>query len=272
MPPDDVLEVEEVPWSQLGPTFIDSWGRPRGKVQPEHVEITGQTGSGKGYFLCTICQERAAARGTSIVIIATKPDDDTFPRLGWPVVDTWEDVKRYRWCIFWPRTQAVGEERKKHQEQAIYDLLANLWKPRANVVIVFDEVRYVEKLSPRLKETIEMMWREARALGITVVAQAQRPVGMARDQHSESAWKIVFPPADEDDMERFAQLLGPPRLWVPVLQELDPERHEFVIRNTISKETFVSWIDTELKPLPDQRDQHATERVPPYKPPRRTHA
>lgn len=268
----EAVEIEALPWSELGPTFIDAWGRPRGKAMAEHIEVTGQNGSGKGYFVATILQQRAKARGTSAVVIVTKPDDDSIPRLGWPIVDTFEDVRRYRWCVFWPRTKAVGEERERYHEQKIYDLLTRLWQPGANIVEVFDEIRYVEELSPRLKKLIKMQWREARAMGISQVAEAQRPVGMARDQHSETAWKIVFPPADEDDMERFAQLLGPPKLWEPVLAELDRENHEFVIRNVTSKEAYISWIDQDLRPLPDQRDQHATSRVRPYKPRRRTHA
>lgn len=269
--PDVQVEVEALPWSVIGPTFIQAWGRSRGKSQPEHVEITGQTGSGKTYFTGTILQERAAWRGTSEILIATKPDDDTIPRLGWPIVDTWAGVCKYRWSVFWPRTTAVGEARKKHHEQKLYELLERLWHPHANTVVAFDEIRYVEKLSARLKELVQMYWREARSQGIPIVAQAQRPVGMVRDQHSETAWKVVFPPADEDDMERFAQLLGPPHQWTPVLEDLDQQRHEFVIRNTVTKEAFVSWIDTELRPIPAQRDQEPTERTPPYRR-RRRHA
>lgn len=268
---EQTVEIEAIPWSELGPTFIESWGNSRGKLQAEHIEITGQNGSGKSYTLCTICQERAQIRGTSVVIIVTKPDDDSIPRLGWPIVDTWEDVCKYRWCVFWPRTTAVGEERQRFHEEKIYDLLSNLWQPNAHTVVAFDEILYIESLSDRLRKLIRMMWREARAQDIPMIAMAQRPLGMAREQHSETAWKIVFPPADEDDMKRFAQLLGNPKLWAPVLEELTQEHHEFVIRNTITKQAFVSWIDLELKSLPAQRDQDATERVPPYNPRSKSH-
>ena len=39
-----VQAPERVPWSEIGEDFINAWGRPDGKLEPEHVEITGQTG------------------------------------------------------------------------------------------------------------------------------------------------------------------------------------------------------------------------------------
>ena len=81
---------------------------------------------------------------------------------------------------------------------------------------------------------------------------------MVRDQHSETRWKIVFPPADMGDMKRFAELLGRPRDWQPVLEDLDQERHEFVMRNNVTKRAYITWIDfplEDLAPLPE-REEH----------------
>lgn len=247
---------ERVPWSQLGPEFAAEWGRPAGKFQPEHIEITGQSGSGKTYFLGTILQQRAAARGSQEILLVTKPDDDTVPMLGWPIVDTWRELKKYQQTVFWPRTAKKGEEREKYHEKKIYELLSELWQPNSNTVIAFDEVGYVEDLSQRLKKMIRMYWREARSgAGITIGAMKQRPIGVVRDQHSESRWKAVFPPADMGDMQRFAELLGHPRDWGPVLQELDQEEHEFVLRNSVRKLAYITWVDVPLKPIPAQAKQ-----------------
>jgi nucleoside-triphosphatase THEP1 len=244
-----------VPWSELGGEFINAWGRPDGQLEPEHMEITGQTGSGKTYVLTALLQERALLRGSSEIFVATKRQDKVFDLLGWPVVDTWAELQKYRWAMFWPQTSEVGSKRKAYLKGKIEELLSRLWQPDANVVIAFDEIGTVEQLSAEIRELIRMYWREARSTGITVVAMKQRPVGVVRDQHSESRWKVVFPPADDDDMPRFAQLLGSPAEWVPVLKSLDQENHEFVIRNTVTKDAYISWIDYPLHPVAGQTKQ-----------------
>jgi nucleoside-triphosphatase THEP1 len=247
---------ERVPWSALAEEFALTWGRENGRHNPEHIEISGQSGSGKTYFLGTILQQRAAARGSQEILIATKPDDDTIPRLGWPIVDTWRELQRYRQAVYWPRTQKKGDEREKYHEKKIYELLSQLWQPNSNTVVAFDEIGYVEDLSHRIKKMVRMYWREARSgAGITLAAMKQRPVGVVRDQHSESRWKAVFPPADMGDMQRFAELLGHPRDWSPILQDLDQENHEFVLRNSNRRIAYITWVDTDLKPIPAQENQ-----------------
>lgn len=261
---DDPVELEAVPWSELGPTFIEQWGRSRGRDEAEHVEVTGQTGSGKGYWAAAVLQARAQVRGTSAILVESKPDDDTVAKLGWPIVDDWNGVLDYRWCTYWPRTNAVGAEREKYQAERFTELFTNLWVPNANTVVAVAEIRSLEELSPELRKLIRMYLREARSVGIPFMAMAQRPIGMARDLHSETAWKVVFPPADEDDLDRFAQLLGTPKVWGEILGELDQEKHEFIIKNTVTKEVFVSWVDYEVRPIPVQRDQKPRSESSPY--------
>jgi hypothetical protein len=247
---------EEVPWSLLGEDFTRSWGRDkRGKMRAEHWEISGQSGSGKSYAEATALQLRARLYDTPEIAVMTKVDDDSIPLLGWPEVDSFGDLRRYRQAVFWPRTDLKGEDREKYHERVLYDLLSRLWTKEANTVIAFDEIGYVEDLSRRLKKFIRMMWREARSNGISIIAMKQRPVGVVRDQHSESRWKAVFPPADMGDMERFSELLGRPRDWAPVLESLDQEMHQFVLRNSFTKECYITWIDTPLRPLPSQQHQ-----------------
>ena len=252
---------EEIPWSVLGPDFLEAWGHDeQGKLRAEHWEIEGQSGSGKSYLAATAMQQRAARWGTATLAILTKNTDDSIPLLGWPQVTSYAELRRerYLWATVWPVTSEVGEGREKHHEQVIYDLMANLWpKPGevANVVIYMDEIRYIESLSRRLKKLVRQYWREGRSHGISLIAGAQRPLEMVRDMHSEARWKAVFAPADEADMERFAELLGPPREWEPVLRSLDQTVHQFVLKNTFTQDVYITWIDEELRPLPSQSAQ-----------------
>src|ERR1700677_664995 len=174
---------DEVPWSTLGPHFIEEWGHDGNKMRGEHIEIMGQTGSGKSYAEATILQQRAERWNTAEIVLVTKESDDSIPLLGWQVCDKFEDIQKYRQCIFWPRTSLQGEERERFHEEQIHNLLSSLWMPDANVVLAFDEIGYVEDLSSRLKKQIRMYWREGRSHNISIVAMKQRPVGVQRDQH-----------------------------------------------------------------------------------------
>ena len=262
-----------VPWSQLGPDFIEAWGRREdGRPDWEHLEVTGQSGSGKSYAIATILQQRAARWNTAELVCLSKQTDDSIPLLGWPEVDDFEQLRNYRQATFWPRTTLVGADKERYHEQRFYDLLSRLWPAPgelANCVVYLDEVRYLERLPgpsqgqrSRLRKLIRQYWREGRSHGISLIAGAQRPVEMVRDQHSESRWKAVFPPADEGDMDRFAELLGRPRDWAPVLESLDQRAHQFVLRNSFTKDAYITWVDVDLRPLPSQVDQGADHTPP----------
>jgi nucleoside-triphosphatase THEP1 len=248
---------ETIPWSELGPHFIEEWGHDDGKMRGEHIEICGQTGSGKSYAEATILQQRAERWNTAEIVVVTKESDDSIPLLGWQVCDKFEDIRKYRQCIFWPRTSLQGEQREDFHEEQIHNLLSSLWMPDANVVIAFDEIGYIESLSTRVQKQIRMYWREGRSHNISLVAMKQRPVGVQRDQHSESRWKIVFPPADQGDMKRFAEMLGRVGDWQPVLEGIDQQSHQFVIRNSVTKDAYISWIDEELRPIKSQGQQQS---------------
>jgi hypothetical protein len=66
--------------------------------------------------------------------------------------------------------------------------------------------------------------------------------------HSETSWTAVFKPKDRSDAERFAELLGHRRDWIPVLDSLDRQEHEFVLRHAPTEQAYISWVDTPLAP------------------------
>ena len=241
---------ERIPWSVLGRDFTATWGRADpAHPEPEHLEIVGPTGSGKTYLLCTMLQERMIRRKSAAVLVCTKPADKTVLRLGWPVIDRAADLGDNPNAIFWPRTRRMGNQRRDYHEAKISDLLHTLWTPDSNRIVAFDEVGYVESLSGDLKAIVQQYWREGRSQGITVVAMKQRPQGVLRDMHSETFWKAAFPPEDRGDLERWAELFGARRDWMPVFDSLDPGRREFIIRHSRSREAYISWVDEELRPV-----------------------
>lgn len=238
--------IERVPWSVIGPDFIASWGQPRGKMMPEHLEILGPTGSGKSYLLVDILKERARRRKSSIIYIVTKQADDTVEQLDWPVVDTWREVTQHDQCVYWPTTSKLGSERKAFQTEKVEELINRLWRKNANTIIVFDEFVYVEELSPELKELLAMLLREGRSHGLTVVGGKQRVQGVQRNFHSETDWKIAFRMNDRQDNERLAELFGTKRYYVDVIEDLDREKHEFLIQHKLTDTQYISWVDRPL--------------------------
>lgn len=246
-----------VPWSQLEPDFTAAWGLadPR-DPQPEGLEIVGQTGSGKTYLLCSALQARMVRRQTPAVIICSKKADRVFARLGWPVIDTPAEVNKHPNAIYWPRTSAMGRLRQEFYDRKISQLLESLWVEDSNRIVAFDEIGYVESLSGNLRAMVQQYWREGRSLGITVVAMKQRPQGTQRDMHSETYWCAAFKPKDRGDLERWAELYGHRRDWMPVFDSLDRPAHgdrgeqrEFILRHSRSDEAYISWIDRPLKPI-----------------------
>lgn len=252
-----IIEVEAVPWSILGDQFIEVWGRSNPKnPQPEHLEIIGITGSGKSFLLTQILSEMARRRKSSIIYIVNKPADGSIGKLHWPVVDSWDElvetekktgIQQY---IFWPQTSAVGTARAQYQEERIQELLENLWVPGANTIVVFDEFATLEKFSKNMKDLLNMYLREGRSQGITCVMGKQRGQGVQRDMHSESTWTICFKLKDRKDTEYVAEMFGDKREFVPVLQSLSKERHEFLIQSKNDEATYISWVDRP-KPLYD---------------------
>ena len=241
--PDGPAAVPRIPWSRVGLTFAKEWGRPNGKTMPEHLEILGPSGSGKTFVLKTILRQRVALRKSSVIFLATKPADDTILSLGWPIVDNWRGVEHNEQVIYWPRTRALGARRKAFQAERITDLLDRMWVPDSNRILVFDEIAYVEKLSPELRDTIDTYLREARSQGITLVMGKQRPQGVTREMHAETAWVISFKGRDRNDNERQAELFGSKKEWLPVLESLDTSRHEFLMQYRNTGAAVISWID-----------------------------
>lgn len=245
---------ERVPWSELGPHFYAAWGRADpSDPQPEHFEIVGPSGSGKSYLLCTVEQGMQVRRKTSCVLICTKRADRVFAKLGWPTCSSIDEVRKERNCLYWPQTSATGTRRDAYLEAKIRELMEWLWKPDANLHVAFDEVAKVEGLSAELHALVQMYWREGRSLGITVVGMKQRPQGTQRDMHSESPWTAGFKPKDRSDAERWAELFGARRDWLPVLDDLDRRNREFILASPVHDEAYISWVDTELHPVKVKR-------------------
>jgi hypothetical protein len=250
------VSIPERPWSEIGQEFAENWGRlDPSDPQPEHLEVIGPTRSGKTLFMCKVIQERMIVRKTPTVVMQSKPADDTVMRLGWPVITNGDvrKVRRERWSIYWPQTNATGQKRKLYQADKFRDLLDSLWHPNSNIIVVWDDVGYIESLyttdGQSIGDILEMYMREGGSSGITNVLLKQRPQGSRRVMHSETMWTAAFAPKDQDDRERFAQIFGDKKRYVEVFKNMDPAKHEFLLKHFATQSEVISWIDTPLRPV-----------------------
>lgn len=207
-------------------------------------------------------------RRTPCIILQSKPDDETITHLGWPIYSHGEYQKALKdpWCVYWPQTNALGRARRVYQADAFRNLLDRLWRPNANTIVVWDDIGYIQSLftsdGESLNSYIEMFLREGRSVGLTNVLVKQRPQGAKREMHSETKWTVAYKPKDEDDQERFAQIMGNKKRYLPIFANMDLNKHEFLIKHFVSDTEYISWVDTDLRPIrPPKRENAQREQV-----------
>lgn len=228
-------ELRRVPWSVVGPELIELWGYPGGRRMPEHLEILGPNGSGKTYAQDVILMMRAAARESSIVLLSTKPKDESLDDLVYPDGKPWKTITKWPppygvdQVIYAARAKGLSAAARAAQRTQVMDLLNEVWVKDSNRILVLDEIGYLQQ-ELHLASHLNTMYREARALGLTLVSNTQRPVGTTRYMHSESPWKLAFAPQDEDDAKRVAEIMGNRRYYTDVLMSLDSSKFEFILQ------------------------------------------
>lgn len=229
------------------------WGRPRGSVDAEHISVYGPSGSGKTYFVTYVMTERARLRGTHAVHIATKKADKTLTEAGWPVITDWPPDYDQHQVIWWARGGLSGEQQAEQQTK-MRVIMHTLWQPEANKLIGWDELPYVSD-DLGLRTPVATYYREGRSMGITNVAALQRPAGVPRYVHSEAGWTVSFRPKDQDDRDRIAEVFGNRAYYRDVLESLDREKHQFVIKRELTGEAFISSLPSVRPTLPPAKDQ-----------------
>lgn len=237
------MEIERVNWDEFGPELVRTWGMSKGKFTPEHMAIVGPTGSGKSFFAVEMLKMRASMKGSHTVILATKPADKTMTDTKWPIINKWPPKYDQSQVIFWPKSPKLNEPLTE-QRNSTLEMMNELWHKDSNTVLSFDEIAYVEE-ELGLKKQVTRYWREARALGITIVATTQRPRFVSRYMWSESSWTVAFRPKDEEDAEQVATVLGNRRYFKDLLMS-ELNKNEFLIINRDERTAYITKINKKI--------------------------
>lgn len=239
--------ISIVRWEKFIPIFSSN------HKQGEHVAIVGQTGSGKSVLGLSLCKVIARRRGrdgrpTRVVVLGTKPRDDTMKALvgDWPIVKKWPPSYGQEHCIVWPRG-STPDKMVARQRATFRPLLDTIYHEGGQTLYI-DEAGHFETPPPKglgLETTMEQYWTSARSLKVTLIAGTQRPRHVSRSMWSEPSWIFIFAPDDEDDLRRVAELSGAKNSVLSVAAALGP--HEFLCvrrQRGNDKRLYVSKVGT----------------------------
>jgi hypothetical protein len=213
------MSVESLPWDEFMARF--RWR------QGEHVSLIGPTGSGKTTLALALLPLR-----TYVCVFGTKPKDDTLTTLirreGYKRIKRWPPGATRRRVVLWPSVPRM--EDIAIQRPVFAEAMAEIYH-EGGWTAVFDEVWYTSAFLG-LARPHTVLWTQARALNVTVVASTQRPANVPLQMYSEPTHVFLWQMTELTDRKRIAQFGGSlnSKLIIETLAEL--ERFEVLYLNT----------------------------------------
>lgn len=240
---DEAFDVEEfetprpefVSWEAFRRWFLyerdNGPDKERGWRQGEHLTAVGRTQSGK-----TTLVRQLLPRRDYVVMFATKREDPIYSKLerdGFVTVSEFDgSPDGPRKVIFKPPLKGTSAEHLAEQREAFREGLSAVYNEGGWCLWV-NEVRYLTD-NLKLRADLEVLWLQGATLGVTVVAETQRPVSipiLAFDAHHLFYYKT----ADKRDITTMGEFVGvnqdAMRFTVPRLP-----RHEVLYIDTVTDE------------------------------------
>lgn len=204
--------ISRVTWDEFADSF--AW------KQGEHVTVIGPTGQGKSH----LCRELLPMR-RYVVAVACKPQDELLNDfgsgdaaaptcLGMSFFGAKADGE-YRVTrklplaspdliprqMFWPPIEDARQDIPK-QQRAIRDLLLGIYRT-GGWTVYLDEGNYVTQFL-RLSSICELLWRQGRSLGVTLVVATQRPFHIPLLAYDQATHLFFFRENDENNLRRIS--------------------------------------------------------------------
>lgn len=194
--------------------------------QGQHVTLLGHTGSGKTTLARHIIQKREHK-----LIFATKPRDpniEVFKRDGFYLTRTWPvDPRIRRNVLFWPKIEKATDIGL--QSEAIGRCLQSVYRT-GGWCLYFDEVRYITD-TLGLRNVLEVIWLQGRALKLSVLAGTQRPAWIPREAYSEADHLFIWRSTNRYDLKRLEDASNiDTKELAPILRHLP--KHDVLYINT----------------------------------------
>lgn len=247
-PSEEQVKVTVLTWPEFQAMFL------RHHKQGEHVSIVGPTGSGKtvvGLELCKLIGSRKGKdkRPSRVTVLAYKPRDDTMrailPAKDWPTIKSWPPGYGREHCVVWVRGGPPSLATKR-QRAVFVPLLDTIYQEGGQTVYI-PEASHFERKPPEglgMGGVMTEFWSSARSSKLTVISDTQRPRHVTLSMWTEPSWVIIFPPDDDEDLRRVAQLSGGRSDVWRAAQELGSFEFLCVARQRGGiRELFVSRVD-----------------------------
>jgi len=203
----------------------------------EHVTLVGPTGRGKTEALIALMRERYWT-----VFLSTKRKDatqDTLRREGYRVVSDPGEIEpdvsnRYLFRPPFPRRADAGTLRTVHG-QAFNRVLMRL-REQMGWTIGVDETHYLSDFL-RLDAELELLWRQGRSEGTTVIANTQRPRHIPLVAYSQATHLFFWTSPDVADVRRIGEMVPLPLNEIMAVLRTQ-EKHDILYVNTVSGVMF----------------------------------
>lgn len=210
--PPRLAGVEMAPyrsWAEFKHWFLyerdNGPGKQRGWAQGQHLTAVARTQYGKTTLVTELLPRR-----DYVAMFATKREDPIYKKLereyGFVTVDRFEaDPDGPQKIIFKPPLRGTSAEDLLEQREAFREGLTAIYN-EGGWCVWANEVRYLTD-NLKLRADMEVLWLQGATLGITVVAETQRPVSipiLAFDAHHLFFWKN----ADKKDLVTMTEYTG----------------------------------------------------------------
>lgn len=199
----------------------------------EHVTLIGPTGRGKTELLIALMDERRYD-----VFLSTKRQDSTQDELedkGYRVARTADEIVpdvSTRWLFRppFPRSAAAGAIKDAHA--AAFSRVLMRLREQMGWTIGVDEAHYLTEFL-RLSDEMELLWRQGRSEGTTIIANTQRPRHIPLVAYSQATHLFFWSSPDLNDVRRIAEFTP-----IPLQQIMEILRgqgkHDTLYVNTVT--------------------------------------